>query len=107
MAAKQPKSVDNLNVLLNEISQLHNIDSINVNSITTSHGLDSAAQAATESEHNLDFLSALKRYPTATFWAIAMCFTIVMEGYDTFLIGNFYAYPQFKQKYGTYYPDLD
>lgn len=25
-----------------------------------------------------------------------------MEGYDTILIGNFYAYPEFAKKYGQY-----
>jgi MFS transporter, SP family, general alpha glucoside:H+ symporter len=105
MAPNQAKSVDTVN--LNEVEQFHNFDTINVNEITTSHGLDSAAQIATENEHNLGFREALQRYPTAAFWAIAMCFTIVMEGYDAFLIGNFYAYPQFKQKYGTYDPHLD
>ena len=29
-----------------------------------------------------------------------------MEGYDTILIGNLYAYPSFQKAYGTYYPDL-
>lgn len=29
-----------------------------------------------------------------------------MEGYDTILIGNFYAYPTFQKAYGTYRPEL-
>jgi SP family general alpha glucoside:H+ symporter-like MFS transporter len=29
--------------------------------------------------------------------------TIIMEGYDTILMGNFFAYPTFQQKYGQYY----
>jgi SP family general alpha glucoside:H+ symporter-like MFS transporter len=28
-------------------------------------------------------------------------------GYDTILIGNFYAYPSFAKKYGTYFPLLN
>jgi len=91
MVPNQTKSVNTVN--LNEVSLFHNFDTINVNEITTSHGVDFAAQAATENEHNLGFRKALKHYPTAAFWAVAMCFTIVMEGYNTFLIGNFYAYP--------------
>jgi len=34
-----------------------------------------------------------------------MC--VVMEGYDVSLIGNFFAYPAFARKYGTYYPLLN
>ncbi|KUJ23730.1 general substrate transporter [Mollisia scopiformis] len=82
------------------------VDTINVNEISQSQGFDSAAQIATENEHNLSFREAFRRYPTAAFWAIAISFTIVMEGYDTILMGNFYAYPAFRRKYGTYYPDL-
>jgi MFS transporter, SP family, general alpha glucoside:H+ symporter len=83
------------------------LDTINVEEIEQSEELNAAAQIATEIEHKLGFREALRRYPTAAFWAIAISFTIVMEGYDTYLMGNFYAYPQFKQKYGTYYPALD
>jgi len=45
-------------------------------------------------------------YPKAIFWALVMSLTIVMEGYDTILIGSFYAYPSFQKKYGQYYPGL-
>lgn len=83
------------------------VDSINVNQIDQSQGFDAAAHIATENEHSLGFREALRRYPTAVFWAIAISFTIVMEGYDTILISSFYAYPQFKQKYGTYVPELN
>ncbi|KAG0652307.1 maltose permease MAL31 [Hyphodiscus hymeniophilus] len=83
------------------------VDTINVSDIAQSEGFDTAAQIATETEHSLSFSQAMRLYPTAVFWAMVMSFTIVMEGYDTILMSNFYAYPQFKQKYGTYYPDLD
>ena len=66
--------------------------------------LDSA-RLATEREHELGFRQALRLYPAAFFWAIAISFTIIMEGYNTYLLGNFYAYPTFAKKYGTYQPD--
>ena len=69
--------------------------------------IDSAAQVATAEEHSLTFREACKQYPTAVFWAMAISLTIVMEGYDTALIGNLYVYPSFQKKYGTYYPDQD
>jgi MFS transporter, SP family, general alpha glucoside:H+ symporter len=31
---------------------------------------------------------------------------VPQEGYDTILINNFYAYPTFQKKYGTYFPEI-
>lgn len=42
----------------------------------------------------------LKTYPTAAAWSVLLASTIIMEGYDTSLIGSFFAYPTFAQKYG-------
>lgn len=50
-----------------------------------------SARLATEGEHNLTFREAIKLYPWAIFWAFVLSLTIVMEGYDGNLIGNFYA----------------
>ncbi|KAK9365193.1 general substrate transporter [Lipomyces kononenkoae] len=35
---------------------------------------------------------------------VSLC--VVMEGYDTILIGNFYAFPTFAKKYGVYFPGV-
>ncbi|KAK9482985.1 general substrate transporter [Lipomyces starkeyi] len=35
---------------------------------------------------------------------VSMC--VVMEGYDTILIANFYAFPTFAKKYGIYFPGV-
>ncbi|GFZ52267.1 hypothetical protein JCM24511_10040 [Saitozyma sp. JCM 24511] len=53
----------------------------------------------------LTFGQALRLYPASFFWAIAISFTIIMEGYDTYLIGNSYAYPSFAKKYRQYQAD--
>lgn len=37
-------------------------------------------------------------------WSALLSMTIVMEGYDTNLIGNFFAYPVFRERYGRYVP---
>ena len=50
---------------------------------------------------------AIKAYPMAILWAVLVSMTVIMEGYDTILIGNFFAFPTFQQKYGTYIPDID
>jgi SP family general alpha glucoside:H+ symporter-like MFS transporter len=36
----------------------------------------------------------------AIFWTVMMSMSVIMEGYDTNLIGNFFAFPTFAEKYG-------
>lgn len=59
------------------------------------------AQDATDEEHDLTLLKAVKLYPKAIGWSILLSTAIIMEGYDTKLMGSFYALPPFKQRYGT------
>ncbi|KAL7423401.1 hypothetical protein Q5752_002705 [Cryptotrichosporon argae] len=53
-------------------------------------------------EHSMTMWQAAKAYPSACGWAVIMCFTIVMESFAMFLVGNFVALPAFQLKYGTY-----
>lgn len=61
------------------------------------------ARQATAAEHSLTFLQAIKGYYKAVGWSIAVSMALVMEGYDTALIGTFYAYPTFQRQYGKPY----
>jgi len=61
-----------------------------------------AAIEAENGEHNMGVLQAVRAYPMASFWAFVMSFTIIMESYDVFLMGNFVALPAFANKYGVY-----
>ncbi|GIK03852.1 hypothetical protein Aspvir_007927 [Aspergillus viridinutans] len=61
---------------------------------------NSEAQAALDKEHSMTPWQALKIYPKAVGWSILLSCAIIMEGYDVVLIGSFFAYPQFNQKYG-------
>ncbi|CAI7661122.1 unnamed protein product [Penicillium glandicola] len=60
------------------------------------------AIAAENAEHDMTVMGALRAYPMAAFWAFVMSFTIILESYDVFLIGNFVALPAFKRKYGVF-----
>lgn len=60
------------------------------------------AVEAENAEHNMGVLEAVRAYPMASFWAFVMSFTIIMESYDVFLIGNFVALPAFRQKFGVW-----
>lgn len=50
-------------------------------------------------------MQAFKLYPKAVGWSILLSTAIVMEGYDVSLLSNFYALPQFNEKYGKLQPD--
>ncbi|KAI5860835.1 sugar transporter [Durotheca rogersii] len=63
------------------------------------------ARTATENEHSMTLLQGLKLYPKAIAWSVLISTCIVMEGYDISLVNNFYAFPQFNQKYGV--PSID
>ena len=60
----------------------------------------SEAQAANVHEHSLSVRQALKAYPWAVAWSLVISMSIIMEGYDTILIGSLYAYPTYAKKFG-------
>ncbi|GAW15178.1 hypothetical protein ANO14919_045870 [Xylariales sp. No.14919] len=61
------------------------------------------AKQATDDEHAQTLWQALRENRKAVVWSILISMTIIMEGYDTILIGNFFAYPEFNKKFGAYY----
>ncbi|KAK4174113.1 putative maltose permease [Triangularia setosa] len=63
------------------------------------------ARMATEKEQNMTLLQGIKLYPKAIAWSLLISTCIVMEGYDICLVNNFYAFPQFNQKYGEQLSD--
>ena len=72
------------------------------------HGLGDVirdAKLASEKEHKMTLLQGVRLYPKAIAWSILISTCIVMEGYDIALVNNFYAFPQFNQKYGEQLPD--
>ncbi|OXH30015.1 MFS transporter, SP family, general alpha glucoside:H+ symporter, partial [Cryptococcus neoformans] len=60
-----------------------------------------SARQGMESEKALSLRESLRRYPRAVAWSVLLSTSLVMEGFDTVLINNFYALPQFVQKYGV------
>lgn len=46
------------------------------------------ARAANQDEHSLSIGDALKQYRWAVMWSLIVSMSIIMEGYDTNLIGN-------------------
>ncbi|KAH8548447.1 general substrate transporter [Umbelopsis sp. PMI_123] len=62
--------------------------------------INQKSKKATEMEHNMSLLEGLRTYPKAVGWSLVVSTAIIMEGYDTALLGSFYAYPSFQEKYG-------
>lgn len=59
------------------------------------------ASNATRQEHELGFIQAVKLYPKACFWSFAVSLVIIMEGYDTALIGSLFGFPSFQHRFGN------
>ncbi|WVQ84712.1 hypothetical protein IAT38_006868 [Cryptococcus sp. DSM 104549] len=59
------------------------------------------AAAATEKEHNMTLMEGIRLYPKAIGWSILISSCCAMEGYDISLLGNFYAFAPFNEKYGV------
>lgn len=59
------------------------------------------AKEANENEKTMPLLKALKTYPKAAFWSLLISTTLIMEGYDTAILGAFYALPVFQNKFGS------
>ncbi|OQU96203.1 hypothetical protein CLAIMM_02316 [Cladophialophora immunda] len=63
--------------------------------------LFNAAKLATEAEHNLTLMQALKLYPQAVGWSVLVSAACVMEGYDMAVIGQLFAQKSFQQHFGV------
>ncbi|ORX38048.1 general substrate transporter [Kockovaella imperatae] len=59
-----------------------------------------AARAAADVEHRMGLIESARMYPKAILFSVIMSLGIVMEGYDTALLGNFFAQPAFQLKFG-------
>ncbi|KAK4915858.1 hypothetical protein LTR66_017060, partial [Elasticomyces elasticus] len=62
--------------------------------------LSSDAKAGAELEHRMTFREGLRLYPKAIFFSFGISLAVIMEGYDTYLLGNFFGLQTFNQKYG-------
>ncbi|KAK3673906.1 hypothetical protein LTR78_006108 [Recurvomyces mirabilis] len=54
----------------------------------------------TAGEHELGVWEAIRLYKPAVIWAMFYQLCVIMEGYDTNLLSNFFAYPSFLIRYG-------
>lgn len=64
------------------------------------------AQAANRAEHEQTVKQAFQQNKKAVFWSLVISMTIIMEGYDTSLMPQFFGYPSFQRHYGQFFPEL-
>jgi SP family general alpha glucoside:H+ symporter-like MFS transporter len=62
--------------------------------------LSTDARAGAESERKMSFREGVRLYPKAMFFSFGLSLAVIMEGYDTWLLGNFFGMEAFAKKYG-------
>lgn len=65
--------------------------------------ISSNAKENDAKEKNMPLMEGIRTFPKAAMWSVILSLAIIMEGYDTNLINSFYSFPDFVQKFGTYY----
>lgn len=70
---------------------------------TLGQGAIVEAKHASDEEHSQTLFQALNANRKAVIWSMLISMSIVMEGYDLVLMGNFFGYPSFVKKYGKDY----
>jgi hypothetical protein len=58
------------------------------------------ADEATRKEHDLSVKAAVKLYTKAIIYSLVFSLAVIMEGYDTSLIGTFFGFTPFLDRYG-------
>lgn len=81
------------------------MDKFPVKSKTMEASLVADAEAAMLWEHSLTPSRAMKLYSKAVFYGAFVSLTLVMEGFDTKILGSLYAVPAFREAYGEQLPD--
>ncbi|KAF3384211.1 Maltose permease MAL61 [Talaromyces pinophilus] len=61
----------------------------------------SEARAGAEAERSMNFWTAVRLYRKAILYSCCISLAVIMEGYDTYLIGNLYGMPAFAKRYGV------
>ncbi|KAL6416237.1 general alpha-glucoside permease [Ilyonectria robusta] len=72
------------------------------NATLNDSALNQAAIEGSADDHELTVRDAIRAYPQAIGWALVSATCVIMEGYDTNLLSNFFAYPSFLIRYGNF-----
>jgi SP family general alpha glucoside:H+ symporter-like MFS transporter len=64
--------------------------------------LTADAKNAADLERRMGFRDGCRLYPKAIMFSFCLSLAVIMEGYDTYLLGNFFGSPAFQKKYGSF-----
>lgn len=67
--------------------------------------LNEDSRDATLSEKQMGLVQAIRLYPNAVLYSMLISTALVMEGFDTILLANFFGLQKFNEKFGTQNPD--
>ena len=62
--------------------------------------LTADAKAGADNEKRMGFRESIRLYPLGAFFSFGLSLAVIMEGYDTWLLGSLWAQPSFAQKFG-------
>lgn len=60
------------------------------------------AREAAHADETMSVLDAIKRFPNAVGWSLLISTCVIMDGYDSTLVGAFLAFPSFQRQFGDY-----
>ena len=55
----------------------------------------------------MELTTGFRIYPKAVLWSIVLSSCLIMEGFDTAILGSFYAFPAFLKQFGIRAPNGD
>jgi SP family general alpha glucoside:H+ symporter-like MFS transporter len=91
---EKPEAV-NVEAICEEGGMLHKIGS---DEMWNQNALTAVARDYDQEEKTMPVMQAIRYYKKAIFWSLIISMCVIMEGFDTNLLGNFYAY---RKKSGT------
>ncbi|KAJ5890383.1 uncharacterized protein N7473_006611 [Penicillium subrubescens] len=97
---EKPEAV-NFEAVCEEGATLHKIGS---DDMWTQTALTAVARDYDQKEKTMLVMQAIRYYKKAIFWSLIISMCVIMEGFDTNLLGNFYPYPSFQRRYGDPVP---
>lgn len=90
----------------NVLPEVVGVDSVEDMDCYITHflGISKSSKEIQNKERKLMLIEGLNAFPKAAIWSLILSSVIFMEGYNTNLIGGYYAFPSIQEKYGKYYP---
>lgn len=79
----------NIEAVVEEGGVLHKVGS---DEMWTQTALTAVAKDYDQEEKAMPVMEAIRCYKKAIFWSLVISMCVIMEGFDTNLLGNFYAY---------------